>query len=153
MTEFNLADRPWIPARMLDDSLAELSLNDTILRAREILWIEGDSPLGTAAIHRFLLAVLHRALSGPRTVEEGCEWLRNGFPRMAILSYLDEWYPRFNLFDARCPFFQVPGLDEETEPKPWTWLRPEDGSGNTSLLFNQRPVSYTHLTLPTICSV
>ncbi|RLE36748.1 type I-E CRISPR-associated protein Cse1/CasA, partial [Candidatus Acetothermia bacterium] len=138
MTEFNLADRPWIPARMLDDSLAELSLNDTILRAREILWIEGDSPLGTAAIHRFLLAILHRALSGPRTVEEGCEWLRNGFPRMAIQTYLDKWHGRFNLFDSERPFFQVSGLEkqEHASPKHWTLIQPEAGSNNTSSLFN-----------------
>ena len=62
MSRFNLIDEKWIPVRFLDGSRDELGIRDTLLRAKEIAAIEDSSPLVVTALHRFLLAVLYRAL-------------------------------------------------------------------------------------------
>ena len=62
---FNLLDEPWIPCVFLGSgALQELGLRDTLVRAHEIRAIVDPSPLVTVALHRLLLAVLHRVF-GP----------------------------------------------------------------------------------------
>jgi len=136
MQSFNLIDEPWIPLRTMNDEPVTLALRETLLRAGDLWRIEDPSPLTTVALHRLLLAVLHRALEGPRIVDDAAKWHQNGFPLKAIQAYLDRWHDRFDLFDDRSPFFQVPLLSEAAKPKPWTMLLPQEGSNNTSALFN-----------------
>lgn len=136
MHSFNLVDQPWVPVRTLDGGLVTLSLRDTLLQAHRLRCLEDGSPLVLAAFHRFLLAVLHRALEGPSTAEQAARWFQEGFPADCITAYLDRWRERFDLFHPTHPFFQVPGLDRVAGPKLWTILLPEEGSNNTTLLFN-----------------
>lgn len=136
MYSFNLVDQPWIPVRTLDGGLTTLCLRDTLLQAHRLRRLEDASPLVLAALHRFLLAVLHRALEGPSTTEQAARWFQEGFPADRITAYLDRWRERFDLFHPTHPFFQVPGLERATSPKPWTILLPEEGSNNTNTLFN-----------------
>ena len=70
MSRFNLIDEKWIPVRFPDGSRDELGIRDTLLRSMEIEAIEDPSPLVVAALHRFLLAVLYRALEGPIDIEQ-----------------------------------------------------------------------------------
>ena len=70
MSRFNLIDEKWIPVRFPDGSRDELGIRDTLLRSREIAAIEDPSPLVVAALHRFLLAVLYRALEGPTDIDQ-----------------------------------------------------------------------------------
>ncbi|MEW5826365.1 MAG: type I-E CRISPR-associated protein Cse1/CasA [Candidatus Bipolaricaulota bacterium] len=151
MISFNLVDQPWIPVRRLNGKRDTLSLFDTLLECDGIWAIEDESPLVAAALHRFLLAVLHRALEGPATVDEAAEWFRDGFPGDHIATYLKRWGERFDLFDRSRPFFQVPGLDQVAKPKPWSFLLPEEGSGNTSPLFNDR-LHHNHAEEPATCA-
>ena len=57
---FNLLEEAWIPCIMLDGRMEPLSLRDTLVQAHTIREIYTDSPLTVAALHRLLLAVLHR---------------------------------------------------------------------------------------------
>src|SRR5688500_11864567 len=58
---FSLVDEPWIPCLTVRGGPAEmLGLGAVLTRPREIREIADDSPLVTVALHRLLLAILHR---------------------------------------------------------------------------------------------
>ena len=80
MSRFNLIDEKWIPVRFPDGTRAELGIQDTLLRAKEIEAIEDASPLVVASLHRFLLAVLYRALEGPTDIDQAKALFAAGLP-------------------------------------------------------------------------
>lgn len=67
--KFNLLEEPWIPV-LRGERVKEVSLAEALLEAHTITRIETPSPLEEAALHRLLLAVLHRAFRGPTRTEE-----------------------------------------------------------------------------------
>ena len=81
MSRFNLIDEKWIPVRFPDGTRDELGIRDTLLRSGEIAAIEDPSPLVVAALHRFLLAVLYRALEGPTDIDQAKALFKAGLPR------------------------------------------------------------------------
>src|SRR3972149_9879954 len=111
MSRFNLIDEKWIPARFLDGTRDELGARETLLRSREIAAIEDGSPLVVAALHRFLLAVLYRALEGPTDIDQAKSLFRDGLPGEKITAYLEKWRDRFWLFEERYPFGQIPSFE------------------------------------------
>jgi CRISPR system Cascade subunit CasA len=119
MPEFNLVDEPWIPCLMLKDNKADdLRLRDCLLQAHEIREVIDDSPLVTIALHRFLLAVIHAALRGPKDFDEWKElWAKKQWDEKAINNYLDKWRHRFDLFDEARPFYQVLRMKKEASEK------------------------------------
>lgn len=134
---FNLTIEPWIPVRSSDGKLKLVNLQTVLVEAHLFERIEDPSPLVVAAIHRFLLAVLHRALEGPRDGAEAIEWLKQGrFSSKQIDSYLNSWRHQFDLFNPDRPFYQVADLTLEISRKPWTFLLPERSWGNKPLLFD-----------------
>ena len=135
MFSFDLRKEKWIPVKTLTGENIEVSLFDALLKAREYKRIDDQSPLVVASLHRFLLAVLHRALKGPTDIKQNVEWFKNGFPEKEIKNYLDKWGDRFDLFHTDYPFYQVRDLPEEFK-KHWHILTSESGSGSTSALFN-----------------
>lgn len=145
MSRFNLIDEPWIPVRLLDQTQpdgkrAELGIKDTLLRAKEIAIIEDPSPLVVASLHRFLLAVLYRALEGPTDIDQAKGWFKAGLPAEKIEGYLERWEDRFWLFEGKNPFFQTPGF----EPKKWnawTILAAEHNANNGKVLFDHIDVT------------
>ncbi|MBZ0070442.1 MAG: type I-E CRISPR-associated protein Cse1/CasA [Gammaproteobacteria bacterium] len=135
MSRFNLIDEPWIPVRFPDGSRAELGIRDTLLRAKDIAVIEDPSPLVVASLHRFLLAVLYRALEGPTDINQAKGWFKAGLPANEIDAYLGQWRERFWLFDEKKPFFQV----ADFKPKKWnawTVLAAEHNANNAKILFD-----------------
>ena len=60
MAAFNLINEPWIPYTMLDGTQEHLGIQGVLVQARNIKEIGGESPPVVAALHRLLLAVLHR---------------------------------------------------------------------------------------------
>ncbi|WP_208014800.1 type I-E CRISPR-associated protein Cse1/CasA [Meiothermus sp. CFH 77666] len=147
MYSFNLVSEPWIPVR-IGGRLELFSLEQTLLCAQKIERLEDASPLVLVALHRLLLAVLYRALQGPKTLEDNLKWIKCGqFPQDLIQMYLNQWKSHFDLFDTKRPFFQVPDLDradfvnhgksKPIEPKSWIELSPEirDG-GQAAPIFN-----------------
>ena len=115
---FNLIDEPWIPVLWQDGSRSELGIRETLLQADRIAEIQDASPLVVAALHRFLLAVLYRALEGPSDGQQARTWFKQGWPTEKIEAYLAQWREHFWLFDAHFPFGQIPTF----KPRIWRAL-------------------------------
>ena len=135
MSQFNLIDEAWIPVSKHDGERAELGIRDTLLKAKEIAVIEDPSPLVTAALHRFLLAVLYRALEGPKDIDQAKAWFKAGLPPDKVNAYLEQWRDRFCLFDEKYPFFQIPDFEPKTW-RAWTALAAEHNADNAKVLFD-----------------
>ncbi|MDR7556564.1 MAG: type I-E CRISPR-associated protein Cse1/CasA [Armatimonadota bacterium] len=135
MPSFDLLNQEWIPVTYAGGR-GHVGIREALLRAHELERIGPASPLAEAALHRLLLAVLHRALSGPAAPDAILDLHKVGrFPRDALDSYFQRWAGRFDLFSATTPFYQVPDLPDH-EPSPWTKLLPELASGNNPTLFD-----------------
>jgi CRISPR system Cascade subunit CasA len=134
-SRYNLIDEAWIPVRWLSGERAELGIRDTLLRAKEIAVIEDASPLVVAALHRFLLAVLYRALEGPTDIDQAKAWFKSGLPLEKIDTYLKHWRERFWLFDEKYPFGQNPNVPAK-EIEPWTKLTAEHNATTNKVLFD-----------------
>ena len=119
MLQFILLDERWIPCiRADDDTEGEYSLTDVLISAHELREIRDSSPLVTAALHRLLLAVIHRATrrgdeqGGPASWEEWRDlWLQGQFDAEQLTQYLEAWRHRFALFGDDRPFYQAASLD------------------------------------------
>ena len=110
---FNLIDQPWIPCTMPDGSHTELSLQKALLQAHEIREIFDQSPLVTAALHRLLLAILHRNFGPTSRSEWRTLWQAKQFDSVRLIDYFSKWYRRFDLFDDERPFYQDGGIKTE----------------------------------------
>ncbi|MHB1007515.1 MAG: type I-E CRISPR-associated protein Cse1/CasA [Chloroflexota bacterium] len=139
MPSFNLVDRPWIPCQMVSSGRGEvLSLADLLDRAHEVRALSHSSPLVLASVHRLLLAVLHRALDGPRSPDDWVTLWRGGtWALPAVSDYLEKWRNGFDLFHPQRPFYQVPWM-ANAEPHPVALLMLEAASGNNATLFDHR---------------
>ncbi len=135
MSRFNLIDEKWIPVRFPDGTRDELGIRDTLMRAKEITAIEDPSPLVVAALHRFLLAVLYRALEGPTDIDQAKALFKDGLPGDKITAYLETWRERFWLFDEKYPFGQIPTFVPKTW-RAWTVLAAEHNADNAKVLFD-----------------
>lgn len=135
MPRFNLVTEPWIPVRE-GNALKLVSLEQALLNARGFTRIEDPSPLVTMALHRLLLAVLHRALQGPADAYEAAKWFKDGFDNDKICDYLAKYHDRFDLFHPEKPFYQVPDFTLERSSRSWTVLAPELNSDNNKVLFD-----------------
>lgn len=141
MSQFNLIDEGWIPVRKRSGERIELGIRDTLLHAKEIAAIEDASPLVVAALHRFLLAVLYRALEGPTDIDQAKVWFKSGLPAERISAYLEQWRNRFWLFDENYPFFQIPGFEPKVW-RAWTALAAEHNADNAKVLFDHIDVTH-----------
>ncbi len=112
MPSFNLLDREWIPC-MLNNSgpPTYLGIRQVLWQAHQIQQIADPAPTVTAALHRLLLAMLHRSLNGPRSPAEwGAIWRVGSWDMACIAAYLSRFHDRFDLFDTTHPFYQTTGL-------------------------------------------
>lgn len=146
MSRFNLIDEKWIPVRFLNGSREELGIQDTLLRAKEIAAIEDPSPLVVASLHRFLLAILYRALEGPTDIDQAKKLFGDGLPKEKITTYLTKWRDRFWLFDEKYPFYQVPDYEPkekngEKQWRSWSVLAAEHNADNAKVLFDHLDVT------------
>jgi CRISPR system Cascade subunit CasA len=112
---FNLIDDPWIS--VLDDGgdTHEVSILGLLEQAPRLARIVGDVETQAFAITRLLLAFVHRALDGPQDEEDWHElWEADELPLERIRRYADRVRHRFELFDPDAPFFQVAGLQAQS---------------------------------------
>ncbi|XXX78030.1 type I-E CRISPR-associated protein Cse1/CasA [Sorangium sp. So ce134] len=110
---FDLTREPWIPCETLAGARVELGFEDILVRAHELAGVHDESPLATAMLYRLLLAILHRAVDGPRSIAAWeTLWSEPRFDPVRIRAYLHRWRHRFDLFDPERPFLQVPRLAE-----------------------------------------
>ena len=144
---FNLVHEPWLPVEALDGSQHQESLLEILRNAQRYKRLVHASPAALPALHRLLLAVLYRALDGPRTTGEAAELFEQGqFPTKRINAYLERWENRFELFHSEQPFYQTP--DSEDKVSGVARLAAELASGTNKLLFDHTaevdPPELTH---------
>ena len=109
---FDLVERGWIPVRLLDGRQDELGIGEVLRRAHEIVGLDVGFPTQEPPILRLLLAVLYRALERPTNdADWSALWRAEALPNGPIDAYLDQWRDRFDLLDAKTPFFQVADLE------------------------------------------
>jgi len=109
---FNLVVEPWLPCTMArDGERKELGLEEVLTRSHEVREISDPSPVITIALHRLLLAILHRNF-GPRDTIAWRKLWREGSGQWdadVLRDYFWEWNDqknRFDLFDESFPFYQ-----------------------------------------------
>lgn len=136
-SSYNLINEPWIPCITLDGTHLELGLRDVLAGAPELREIRDNSPLVTAALHRLLLAVVHRCY-GPESDEAWLALCKAGeFDSSVFDSYFQKWHQRFDLFDPARPFYQNTEEEvREAKNHPVAALAHELASGNNATLFD-----------------
>ena len=136
MPSFNLIDEPWIPCILRDgETYRSYGLRDTLLKAPVIRELSASSPLATMALHRLLLAILHRVF-GPRSVRDWRQlWERGAWDPEALGVYLEDWRERFDLFHPTHPFYQDATLKGHNA-RTIAILRHDLASGNNATLFD-----------------
>lgn len=113
---FNLIDEPWLPCIWANGTAVELGLYDALAQAHTLRELHGETPLDTAALHRLLLAVLHR-IFGPSSRKAWSRlWKHGCWDEGGLRDYFDRWRGRFDLFDTEYPFYQSPNPPGDPEP-------------------------------------
>jgi CRISPR system Cascade subunit CasA len=107
-----------------------------LIKAHQIAEIRDESPLVIAALHRLLLAILHRCYRGPKKPADRVAIRKAGrFDPGRIEAYFTEWADRFDLFHEKYPFYQTPGFKTK-EPSGINRLAQELSRGNNAALFD-----------------
>jgi len=133
---FDLISEPFIPCLRTDGQFVEYGLRDVLMKSHEIAEIRDTSPLVMIALHRFLLAILHRCYRGPKKVAERVAIHEAGkFDGERIVGYFNKWLDRFDLFHEKFPFYQQPGF-KTAEPSGINRLAQELSRGNNAALFD-----------------
>jgi CRISPR system Cascade subunit CasA len=131
---FNLIHELWIRCVRLDGQARDVGLADVLASAHEISEITDESPLVAAALHRLLLAILHRNL-GPRDTETwGQLWRQGSFSAKELEAYWTRWESHFDLFHDSHPFYQSATITESDGPRSAGILEFHRSSGNNATL-------------------
>ncbi|MCX7599823.1 MAG: type I-E CRISPR-associated protein Cse1/CasA [Armatimonadetes bacterium] len=133
---FNLLEEQWIPCVDCRGRLRMVSLRDALAEAHEIREIVDESPLVAAALHRLMLAILHRVFGPARRRDWEEMWRARCWDVARLDEYFEKWRHRFDLFDDARPFYQTPGLDQKMKWGPVQRLSPAAASGNNPTLFS-----------------
>ncbi len=138
MPSFNLIDEPWLPCLPNSgDPLRQLGLRETLVQAPTLREVVDPSPLVTAALHRLLLAILHRVY-GPASLSDWARYWSAGaghWDAGKLDDYFATWRPRFDLFHPERPFYQVATLDPSKAVSA-AKLTHELAAGNNPTLFD-----------------
>lgn len=139
---FDLVSEPWLPCRARDGTRVTLGILALFERAHELECIDDPSPLITLALHRLLLAIVHRVV-GPSSLAVWKALYTHGrLPTNELSAYLAEQRGGFDLLHPTRPFYQTRGLSNEYEPDGIGRLVLERSNyGAPSLLFQHRPIA------------
>jgi len=107
---FSLLTEPWLPVIGTDGSRTTVSLEQLLLNPSAWAAIDTVQPGEFFALHRLLLAICHRAI-GPGDAGQRAELL-DTWPAERITAYFQRWADRFDLFDAKRPFLQLPAIED-----------------------------------------
>ena len=136
MSSFNLIEKPFIPCLRTDGGFTEYGLRDVLVNAHDIAEVRDASPLVTVALHRLLLAILHRGYAGPKDSAARIAIRAAGrFDATRLAAYFEEWKKRFDLFHDTYPFYQRAGF-KTAEPSGVNRLAQELSRGNNAALFD-----------------
>ncbi|MCZ1018924.1 type I-E CRISPR-associated protein Cse1/CasA [Streptomyces noursei] len=136
---FNLLHEPWLPVVRLDGSSAKLGIVEVLKQSKMLRGLVGETATVSSALHRLLLAFLHRTFRPVDDAQWRSLWLDSsgtGFPEEELNAYAQDWASRFDLFDPEAPFFQCPAV-----PAPRKWRSPAvlvgfRARGNNATLFD-----------------
>jgi CRISPR system Cascade subunit CasA len=128
---FNLAQEPWIPVVSQNWQRRDVSLVTLFETWETLREIQADNPPTTLALHRFLLAILHRTYQGPRNVDHW-EEIQQDNGKDAI-AYLKAQSDRFDLLHPEYPFMQDAAIKEEAAGE--VYLASVLHGNNTSTVF------------------
>ena len=128
---FNLTQERWIPVVSHDWQRQEVSLVELFNNLDKYREIQADNPPTTLAVHRFLIAILHRAYNGPRD-EDHWEEIRDDHGQKAI-EYLKQHFDKFDLFHPEYPFMQ--DISIESDAAGEIYQAAQIHGNNTSTVF------------------
>jgi CRISPR system Cascade subunit CasA len=128
---FNLTQEHWIPVVSHDWQRQEISLIELFNDWGKYREIQAENPPTTLALHRFLIAILHRAYNGPRD-EDHWEEIREDGGQQAI-DYLQQHADKFDLFDPEYPFMQ--DISIESDASGEIYQAAQIHGNNTSTVF------------------
>ena len=111
LASFNLIREPWIPCLMAGGERISFGIREVLGNAHHVRDIEGDTPLVSAALHRLLIAIVHRNVEVDSVEAWAALWESEGLDIHAFDEYFRQWERRFDLFDPVRPFYQVSSLD------------------------------------------
>lgn len=133
---FNLINEPWIPCLASDGKHRELGIRDVLQEAQQLGEIRGDTPLETAAMHRLLLALLHRVFGPDGVAQWGRLYKNPGFylPDLDVYLQRSDIYDAFDLFGEKRRFYQH--RDPRAGEKSVISMVIHAASGNNSTLFD-----------------
>jgi len=135
MPSFNLITEKWISCILPGGKVDDMSLQDVLAQAHEIMEVYDPSPLVTVSLHRLLLAILHRNF-GPANLQVWKSlWDLRHLDVNKLSDYFTKWYQRFDLFDQNRPFYQTPEI-YKAERQPVLRLAMEASTGNNATLFD-----------------
>ena len=98
----------------------------------------------TLALHRLLLALLHRVLGPPDLDAWKDLYARGSFDGARLAAYCDAHVDRFDLLHPERPFYQVRGLKDLYEPDSLRRLVMERSAYGASVnVFQHRPSATT----------
>ena len=113
MVTFNLLTEPWIPVITGDGMKLELGMIDVLSRAHDLAGIIDPSPLVQFGIHRLLVAFVANVFRYD-CIDDIAGAIEHGRLDMdKINAYCQKWRDRFDLFDEKHPFYQVPVKDDD----------------------------------------
>lgn len=128
---FNLTQKRWIPVVSHDWQRQEVSLIELFNDWGQYREIQADNPPTTLALHRFLIAILHRAYNGPRD-EDHWEEIRADGGQQAI-DYLQQHADKFELFHPEHPFMQDISIENDASGE--IYQAAQIHGNNTSTVF------------------
>lgn len=129
---FDLTQEPWIPVMDQHLQVREVSLATLFEDPRKFKAIAGENPPVTLALHRFLLALIHRSHRGPSSIGHWQEIHASG--HHAVLEYLANHRERFDLRHPTEPFMQDLELNE-AQAAP-VFVSADWQAANTSTVFS-----------------
>jgi CRISPR system Cascade subunit CasA len=128
---FNLTEKPWIPVVSQDWQRQEVSLIELFSNWTRYRELQAENPPTTLALHRFLIAILHRAYDGPKDEEHWAE-IRDDDGGKAI-EYLQSHADKFDLFHDEYPFMQDLKIEDDAAGEVYQSFRIH--GNNTSTVF------------------
>ncbi|GAA2998556.1 type I-E CRISPR-associated protein Cse1/CasA [Actinokineospora diospyrosa] len=135
---FSVWAAPWVTVVDLAGTSRTVGLRELVLTAHQLRRITGESPTVTAALHRLVLALLHRVY-GPPTRHDWAElWQAGEFPLPPLDDYGTRFAEAFDLFDSDRPFLQSAALSTLPPPRvpSAAKLVPYRSVGNNVTLFD-----------------
>lgn len=106
----NLTTMPWIGVTDTNRDPLEVSLVQLFERAEDLATFEMESPLQDVSVMRMVLAIIYRALGGPRDYHEWRELTWAHVARRSI-AYLGDHEDEFWLIHPTRPFLQTLGME------------------------------------------